>query len=169
MLRVWGSSARRYCGDVIKRSVTVGGATITYEGPKDTFKNMSEESFYREDEFHEFWGGLGLEVFKPEESGIPSSSNSSSETTVEEPPKPKTEADLPPIFESLREISLDGISVDTSIWKIKKQIEEKSGVSDNDFDMYIGMKKIDDHLVVAQILEKLETTELDLVARHKES
>ncbi|KAJ9459107.1 hypothetical protein DIPPA_08001 [Diplonema papillatum] len=162
---------RLYCSTAPSISVKVGEGTLTYTGPSDVFKKMSEEEFYKLDELHHMFTQLGLEVFIPEEDAATPAATQVPEQPPTEAkpssPKPNDSDELPPLHPLLRDVPQLEITQNIAVWMLKKQIEEVSGVGDEEFDVYYGKSKMEDHKYIAQYMQTMTDENLELTIRQK--
>ena len=169
---------------------------------------MDEEKFYevqgtpihttttlshpQNDEFHQFFVDLGLEVYKlggkeqadaaaeaaaktqaaPAAASTSASSSSSSSGPAASGSTPSASAasaaagSLPPVHPALIDLE---IAVDPSmpIWKLKIQVQEQTGVPHSDFDVYNGVVKLEDHKALMSYMSSPGDTTLELMLRKR--
>eukprot|EP00754_Rhynchopus_humris_P040295 Rhum_TRINITY_DN23345_c0_g1::Rhum_TRINITY_DN23345_c0_g1_i1::g.177757::m.177757 len=183
---------RRYCSEHVTRSVKIGDATFSFSGPPETFDNMDEEKFYENDEFHQFFVDLGLEVFKlggkeqadaaaeaaaeaeaaKTKAAPASASASASSTPAASSSSPSASGaaaaagSLPPVHPALIDLEL-GVDPSMPIWKLKIQVQEKTGVPHSDFDVYNGAVKLEDHKALMSYMSSPGDTTLELTLRKR--
>eukprot|EP01065_Artemidia_motanka_P047013 TRINITY_DN7259_c0_g2_i1.p1 TRINITY_DN7259_c0_g2~~TRINITY_DN7259_c0_g2_i1.p1 ORF type:complete len:176 (+),score=46.21 TRINITY_DN7259_c0_g2_i1:94-621(+) len=148
MQRCIRSAAAVRCGlrrcSTVSRSVNIGGATITYQGPAKPFQAMTEEDFYRHEDFHSFFTELGLEVYLPERKADADAKAEKPAPAQPTEPPPSSEPNLPMIHPGMEGLEIQ-CGAHEPMWMVKKEIEKKKGIPDSQFDLYHFNILLEDH------------------------
>eukprot|EP01059_Diplonema_ambulator_P013659 TRINITY_DN24206_c0_g1_i1.p1 TRINITY_DN24206_c0_g1~~TRINITY_DN24206_c0_g1_i1.p1 ORF type:complete len:184 (+),score=33.47 TRINITY_DN24206_c0_g1_i1:38-553(+) len=164
--RACAMSNVRWCSEVT-RTVRIGGGEFTWKGPAKGLRGMSESEFYKNDEFHQMFDDLGLEVFLPEAVPDDATAAPGPEPTPQvKEPEPEPEPALPEIYPGFENLELN-ITPDSYVWRVKKMITEKTGVADTEFDLYNGDTKMEDHKMLFAYVDTFGEARLELVIRRK--
>eukprot|EP01063_Lacrimia_lanifica_P021714 TRINITY_DN2922_c0_g2_i1.p2 TRINITY_DN2922_c0_g2~~TRINITY_DN2922_c0_g2_i1.p2 ORF type:complete len:194 (+),score=45.81 TRINITY_DN2922_c0_g2_i1:45-626(+) len=169
----------RLCTQHVSREVKFGDGTFKFSGPPGMFDAMSEEDFYKNEHFHQFWADLGLELFKAEGSASTTSdvhdctpgSSAASEAPAEPSPAPTPakapQDELPPMHPGITEGLQLEIEAGAAVWKVKKSVQEQTGVPEAEFDLYVGKALCEDHKTLYHYMQASTQENLEISIRQK--